>query len=276
MPNQKSDFLVDEDLDTRPIGPGSKPEQGENPPPMLEGASEYEYVEIYNPLSVNFVGQFGVTRPNNQAPVRISSSPDAPGISRSEEDVRRNYGLDLRNPDHRGITNIINKVEIPSGQTRTVLGNEAQVIVNQLVTAILQKQGKQLLLADPSARHEIEAMVIRSRGFVQDRLGAQRPVTIQEQLHNEVKKIDEVQNEQAFPDQSNGQADEPAKENSERPSNIDAGQAAVDRDTEPVGAGNSEKPTDLDGFDDFKEASGSSTATQKGNTAVKSRPAKNK
>lgn len=182
--------------DDRPAGPGAIEVAGEAPNPILQGYSEYEYVEILNPLSVTFIGQFGITKPAN-APVRISISPDAPGVSRTEQDIRTNYGLDLHNPDHRGSVNIINKVSIPSGKTVKLLGNEAQVVVNQLVTEIMQRKGQRLLLADPFARSLVEADVIISKGSVSD-LMDNRPVTVHDQLQEVVDNIGD-NNEQAFP-----------------------------------------------------------------------------
>lgn len=187
-----------DDYDIKPAGPGSQEATGDAPEPLLQGASEYEYVEILNPLSVIFIGQFGVTKPAN-SPARIGVSQEAPGVSRTEEDVRRNYGLDLRNPDHRGSVNIVNKVEIPSGKTIRLLGNEAQVIVRQLVTEIMQRRGQRLLLSDPFARNKIEKDVIIARGNLKDVLGTQ-PISVQEQLQEAVKSIGD--DDEAFPSQS--------------------------------------------------------------------------
>lgn len=177
-------------------GPGAIDIPGESPAPLLEGASEYEYIEILNPLSVEFIGQFGLSKAAN-TPIKITTSREAPGVTKNEEDVRRNYGLDLNNPDHRGTVHIINKVNIQAGKTIRLLGNEAQVVVNQLVTEIMQRNGDRLLLADPFARNQVEKTIIMSRGYLQDILGS-APVSIQDQLKNALDK--ESNGEQTFPD----------------------------------------------------------------------------
>jgi len=193
-----ADNLVsEEEIKTRDpeqvAGPGAHTERGADIRPLLEKASEYEYVEIQNPLSVEFIGMFGVSRPI-QAPVTISSSPDR-GTTFTEADVRNNYGLNLRNADHQGRANIVNRVSIKSGATVRLLGNEAQVVIKQLVNEIMQREGKQLLLADAFARNEVERRIIISRGSVADILG-RSPMSIQEQL----QQVKEEPHEQAFPD----------------------------------------------------------------------------
>jgi hypothetical protein len=228
MPNLPSD-----DVDLRPAGPGAVEVAGDSPEPLLTGASEYEYVEIFNPLSVTFIGKFGISKPANSA-VRISSNQEAPGVTRTEEDVRRNYGLDLRNPDHRGNVNIINKVEIPSGKTVRLLGNEAQVIVNQLVTEIMQRQNDRLLLSDPFARSKVEKDVVVARGFLNDILD-RPPQTIQEQLKGALSQQG-AEDEQAFPNIQSTQGAEPQSRNAvESPADNSFPDARnTERSTEPA------------------------------------------
>jgi hypothetical protein len=108
--------------------------------------------------------------------------------------VRQLYGLELRNPAHIGKANITNKVPIKSGQTVRLLGNEAQVVVRQLVNEIMSREGNKLLLADPFARRAVEERIIISRGNVADVLG-RNPITVQEQL----QAVKEEEHEAQFP-----------------------------------------------------------------------------
>jgi hypothetical protein len=171
---------------------------------MLEGASEYEYVTILNPLSVDFVGMVGTTRQAN-TPFTIHNPTTS---TRSESDVVRNYGLDLKNPSHTGRINIVNRVPIPSGKTINLLGNEAQVVVRQLVTEILAREGKKLHIADPTARHEVEKRIIITRRNVNDILGS-GPINVQDQLKDAVDSLNaqEAPSEPEFPTLSIAQPD---------------------------------------------------------------------
>lgn len=174
-------------------GPGADPELGIAPRPLLEGASEYEYVDLHNPLSVEFIAMFGVSRPVN-APVSITPVQGR-GVTQTEADLRQGYGLDLRNPDHQGRANIVNRSSIPSGQTKRFLGNEAQVVIRQLVNEIMQREDNKILLADGHARREVEQRIIMARGNVADYLG-QAPKTVSEQL----QAVKETQSaEEQFP-----------------------------------------------------------------------------
>lgn len=163
----KSKEEQEEIIDLTPAGPGAIAEQTISPDPLLAGAEAYEYVTIINPLSVDFVAKFGVTRPVN-APLRIVNDPNTPSLTKTEEQIAANYGLNLRNPNTQGKANIINKTRIPAGKTITVPGNEAQVIVNQLVTEMMQREGKRLQLSDMFTRNTYEQRIIVSRGSMDE------------------------------------------------------------------------------------------------------------
>lgn len=183
MEEVKNDSVNVEEL---AVGPGAIADNTAEPGSLLDRASEYEYVEVFNPLSVPFKGIFGVTRPVD-APVRINRAKEAPGVTATEHDVVRNYGLDLKNPDHQGKASITNTVTIPAGQTIRLLGNEAQVVVRQLVNEIMQRSGRRLFMADPHARREVERQVIRGRGHVDELLG--RPIMpVRDQLQQAIKE----------------------------------------------------------------------------------------
>lgn len=178
-------------------GPGAIEEQGVAPRPLLEGASEYEVVTLFNPLSVDFIGQVGQSKPVN-LPFEVRKDGVTSTITNDENAVRANYGLNLKNPDHQAKMPIVNKVRIPSGQTINLLGNEAQVVVRQLVNEIMQREKRSLMLADPTARREVEMRIVRTRRSVEEAIGA-APQSVQSQLKDSVTKLNEQYNEQEFP-----------------------------------------------------------------------------
>lgn len=178
--------LESEDLVT-PVGPGAVAEEGIAPKPSLEGATEFEVIEILNPLSVDFIGQFGLTKPIR---AEVTISPTIDGTKMNESQATQQYGIPrLTNPAKSGNANIINRVRIPSGKTVRVLGSEAQVLVRQLVNEIMQRQGQRLQLADAFQRRKVEDSIIISRGNINDILG-KNPVSVSEQLREAIKPTD--------------------------------------------------------------------------------------
>lgn len=181
--------------DNKAVGPGAIQEQGVAPDPLLQGATEFEVVGIFNPLPEDFIGQVGQTKPVN-TPFEIRKDGMTSTITNSENDVRTNYGLNLKNPDHQGRMPIVNYVRIPSGKTLAILGNEAQVIVRQLVNEIMQREKRSLMLADPTARHEVEQRIVRYRRPIGEVLDGVQSVG--SQIREGVGRIND-QNEQEFP-----------------------------------------------------------------------------
>lgn len=177
-------------------GPGAITDQGISPRPLLEGATEYEVVTIFNPLSVDFYGLVGQSKPVN-VPFEVRKDSVTNPITGNEEDVRRNYGLNLKNPNHQAKLPIRNTVIIRAGQTLKVFGNEAQVIVTQLVNEIMQRAKKNLLLADPYQRHQVEEQVVRSRQSTADAIGGVQSISTQ--MRDGVNKLNEQNYEPEFP-----------------------------------------------------------------------------
>lgn len=205
------------------VGPGAIADVGVAPKPLLEGSSQYEWVELLNPMSRPFGGTFGMSRPTSASPINITPIQGR-GVTNNENDLRNNYGLDLRNPDHQGRADIVNRVTILPGKTVILLGNEAQVIIRQLVNAIMQLEGRSLLLADPHARKEVEERVIVGRGNAAERLG-RNPESVNQQL--QAVKIEETTIEEAFPTVDAGSPEDPGTTD---PSGIGAGtQPRVER-----------------------------------------------
>lgn len=167
------------------VGPGALEDSSIQPDPTLQGVTEFQFVEILNPLTVPFRAIFGVTRPV-RAESTVSSRPGV-GLTHNSNDVRQNYGLDLNNPNFQGKANIQNRVTIPAGKTIRVLGNEAQVIVKQLVNEIMQREKNQLMLADAFQRNLVEKRIIINVGNVHDFM-EQGPVSVTDQLQNAIKE----------------------------------------------------------------------------------------
>lgn len=179
----------------KPIGPGVNlgNDQDILPAPLLEKVTELDFVEVVNPLSVDFVGQVALTT-QVVAPVRIGADGKLGEYTTatSESEVQRLYGLNLRaNAAKSGRQHTLNKVVIPAGQTIRLMGNEAMVVVRQLVNAILQREGRSNLLADPHARHEVEERIVVRVGSLQEALGA-APLTVQQQLKAALTKLDDI------------------------------------------------------------------------------------
>lgn len=194
-----------EDVSNLPsFGPGGNEDVGEAPRPLLEGASDYEYIEILNILPAPFHGRFAATKPVS-ASVLVTTSREAPGLTKTAQDVRTNYGLDLNNPDVIGRAHVNMPIEIGAGKTMRLLGSGAQVILKQLVDAAMQFDGKRLQLADPFARHEYEVRIVQGRHSVEELADIQ---SVNQQLQQAIK----ASNEEEFPDLGADQGTEPAAE----------------------------------------------------------------
>lgn len=184
------------DLSNVAAGPGASPDIGIAPLPLLEGATDYEFVELHNPLQVPFTGIVGITRPVN-VPFEIRTDGMTTASSRTEQDVMRTYGTgSLKNPEYPAKGHIQQRVTIPSGKTIRLPGSQAQVIVRQLVNEIMSRNGDKLLMADAFARSQVEAQVVLRRSSMQEIMDA--PVDVQTQMHNALDKVNEAQNEEPF------------------------------------------------------------------------------
>ncbi len=188
------------------IGPGANPTQDEDIRPLLEGASEFEYVTILNPLSDDFAVRVAQDIPVNMPfEIRKDGTGKTSFLTNDEAGARQVYGLNLKNPDFQGRRHISNNTIIKAGQTINLKGNEAQVAVRQLVNEILQKEGQRRLMADPTKRLEVEKRIVISRGSVQDILDRNIQST-RDQINEAVNRLNEEQNGPAFPSLNNGPA----------------------------------------------------------------------
>lgn len=175
------------------IGPGSVQAVATNVKPMLEGASEFEFITIHNPLTEDFVGRVGMDVPVNMP----YQAQDQDGIVLGEAEMAKTYGVGLRNRDFTGRKHIVNDITIKAGGTVNLKGNEAQVIVKQLVDAIIQLEGRTKMMPDPEVRKAVEEKVILRRGNVQELMDTNY-ITPSQQATAAVNKSNEVNNEEAL------------------------------------------------------------------------------
>lgn len=178
------------------VGPGAQPQKVDDPLPLLDRASEMEYVILLNPLSDDFAVRVAQDLPVNM-PFNIGkdTSGKVSQLTHTEQDARQVYGLDLKNPDFKGRRHIQMDTVIKSGQTKVFKGNEAQTVIRQLTNEILQREGNKRLMADPNLRNEVEARIIQGRGPIQDLMDG-TILTPRNQMDEAIRKQNEAQNEQ--------------------------------------------------------------------------------
>lgn len=172
------------------VGAGAITEDQARPEPLLDRVSEYHYVKVTNPLPMDFIGKVAQSRQIN-APLRIVDGAQK-GI---DENTLKAAGLDLKNPDHPQFQHVSVNVAIKSGQTINLRGNEAKVIVRQLVNELMAYEGKTIRQGNPAYRREYEEKIVQGIYDVNDLLGENRQ---SEDLL--IKEALEKENEKAFPD----------------------------------------------------------------------------
>lgn len=174
------------DKDGMILGPGSDLDEIVAPPSKLDGITEFDYVEVFNPLSGDYPAKVAVSK-STKVPFKV----DAPTTGvQNESDIANKYGLSMRNADHPSLQHVAQKVVLKSGKITRLPGNEARVVVSQLVNEILQREGKRNALADPVQRRSVEDRVIQKVGSIQDFMD-QAPQTVREQLNTALERADE-------------------------------------------------------------------------------------
>lgn len=180
------------------IGPGSLAAPAAEYTPTLEGATRDEVVEILNPMSVDFVARVGVTK-TAMMPVRINN-PNNTSIQ-TESDLASKGIPGFRNPDlGGGRVHVANDVPIPAGTTIKQPGDVAQVIVKQLITAIISMRGDKLKIADAETRRNVEREVIMSRRPMSELFGGSGVITVEEQMAAAIEQANKTTDEPAFPE----------------------------------------------------------------------------
>lgn len=186
-------------------GPGAEVEEIVHPSPTLEGASEYEYVTIKNPLEVGFAIKVAQSVPVNM-PFEIHKDNVTSTVTNTEQDVRTVYGVSLKNPDFKSRKHVTNTTIIPAGGTINLKGDIAQVAVRQLTNEIMQRRNLNKFIADPTQRNIIEKEIIVARGSVQD-LMDNNIKSVREQTDEAIAKSNpkvEETNGEAFPEVRRG------------------------------------------------------------------------
>lgn len=199
------------------IGPGAQQDEQVAPDPKLQGASEFEYVTVFNPMSADFAARVGQdVAVDVPFEIQQDKSGQTQALTKTEGDASQRYGLSLKNPDFKGRRHVHRDLIIPAGGSLNLRGNDAQVVVRQLVNEILQRQGEQRFIADPVKRREIEDSVILERGSIEDIMAA-RMQTPQQQANAAIDASNNrgENNEQPFA----GVAEQPTGEATERDKN---------------------------------------------------------
>lgn len=184
--------MEDTEVKRNVVGPGAIKVEETAPKPTLDGFSEYQYVEILNPLSDDFMVQVAQDVPVN-VPFEVRAKT---ALHQTETDITRTLGFGLKNDDHQARKQIFNNTIIPSGKSKVFKGNEAQVVIRQLVNEILQRRGNKskLLMSNPTLRAEVEAEIIVRYGNVQELLDTNFQ-TERSQVDQALTKANEVGNE---------------------------------------------------------------------------------
>lgn len=116
---------------------------------ILDDIGEMDEVTVFNPLTITFQGKFSRTIP-----------ADSP-LNKENRRVSELSGIDLRKGEGAGgVAHVASYVKIPAGQSLKMHGYAAKVVARQLVTDIIQRQGRKGQIADPKVRREVEEMVI--------------------------------------------------------------------------------------------------------------------
>ncbi len=235
------------DIETA-IGPGTVAERPGEVKSKLEGIGEQNFVELLNPMSVTFIGQAALTT-NINAPMTIgATSEEAPGLTKTENDIRQVYGFDLRaQAQITGKTHILNRIPIESGKTVRLLGSEAKVVLGQMVTAMLQREKKSNLVANPDARREVEERIVQRVGTIASLMGS-APMSVHDQMktaldaYNEKQeppKQEESHGEDEFPglsDSGPSAGPVPEQSNSGQPASDTPGKRGPGRPKAPASA----------------------------------------
>lgn len=191
-----------DDLENLSFGPGAVKERSFETP-MLDGMDQNYYVEILNPLPKTFIGRVASSRPGSTE-LKIRVAKETPTITRTSADMARNYGIDLEREipagGHKSQQHFSQTLEIPSGQTVRLPGNEAQVVIRQLVNVIMDVRGLQISKGDAYQRSLIEHEIVIRTGTMDEFFTTQN-INMREMLNKDMNHA--IEEEQPFPDAVN-------------------------------------------------------------------------
>jgi len=179
------------------LGSGAITENQSNPDPLLDRVSEFQYVTVTNILPLTLIGKVAQSR-QVSVPFNVVGGAEK-GV---DENTLKAAGLDLKNPDHRAFVHTSVSVPIEAGQTVNLRGDEAKVIVRQLVNEAMAYDGNTIRRGNPASRRLYEERIVQGVYNIDDLLGEQRKS--QDELVSEAL---DKENEKAFPTLT----EEPAK-----------------------------------------------------------------
>jgi hypothetical protein len=162
---------------------------------LVDSFTEYDIVEVFNPLGRDFEAKVATSVIN----------PDA-GVDKTIE------RLGLRNNSHPAQNHVVNTVVIPSGQSKKMPGHVARVVVTQLVNEVMQLEGAVKQMGDKVLRIPYEEKVIVDSAKFQQ---SENLITAEERFQrqlNELNKTEEIEvtkDEQPF-SQRTESVEEPA------------------------------------------------------------------
>lgn len=193
------------------IGPGTLEQFTENPEALLWHATDQDIIQVHNPLADDFVAKVAVDKTVNE-PFKIRQTQGAASSVETEGDAMRMYGMQgLKNPEHPSRVHVWTKVIIPSGGTVNLTGGTAKVVVNQLVTEMIQRAGMNLKIADPSERQNFEILVVKGQSTLDDLMANNNFVSEHEQISTAMSNLNESDNDEKRPLQSVGPEDRGAE-----------------------------------------------------------------
>jgi len=155
---------------------------------LVDNFTEYDIVEVFNPLSKEFEAKVATSVVSQDAYV--------------DKTIDR---LGLRNTNHPTQSHVVNTVTIPSGQSKKMPGHVARPVVTQLVNEIMQQQGAVKQMGDKALRIPFEEMVvIDSAKFQQgeDIITAEERFQRQMDELNKTEELEVIQDEQPFAKQT--------------------------------------------------------------------------
>ena len=151
---------------------------------LVDTFTEYDIVEVFNPLSTDFEAKVATSVVNPNA-----------GVDKTIE------RLGLRSNSHPAMSHVVNTVVIPTGQSKKMPGHVARVVVTQLVNEMMQKEGAIKQMGDKALRLPFEErVVLDSAKFQQSEDIITAEERFQRQLDelNKTTEIEVTKDEQPF------------------------------------------------------------------------------
>jgi len=140
---------------------------------LVDTFTEYDIVEVFNPLSTDFEAKVATSVVNPNA-----------GVDKTIE------RLGIRNNSHPGQSHVVNTVIIPTGQSKKMPGHVARVVVTQLVNEIMQQQNAIKQMGDKALRLPFEEMVVLDSAKFQQ---SEDIITAEERFQRQLDELNKTQ-----------------------------------------------------------------------------------